>query len=92
MVSLRPDLAGGKAKIKILRQLFFALGIVSALQTVRADETNSVLDAWFAAQTNVHTGSADFVQTRVLKTLTRSLVAGGHISFAAPNDFRWELG
>jgi outer membrane lipoprotein-sorting protein len=92
MVSLRPDLAGGKAKMKMLRQLFFALGIFSALQTVRADETNSVLDAWFAAQTNVHTWSADFVQTRALKTLTRPLVASGNISFAAPNDFRWELG
>ena len=76
----------------MLRQLFIVLGIVSALQNVRADETNSVLDAWFAAQSNVHTWSADFVQTRTLKTLTRPLVAKGHISFAAPNDFRWELG
>jgi len=78
--------------MKTLRQLVFALGIFSALQNVRANETNSVLDAWFAAQTNVHTWSADFVQTRALKTLTRPLVASGHISFAAPNDFRWELG
>ena len=47
---------------------------------------------WFAAQKNVHTWSADFVQTRTLKTLTQPLVANGHISFAVPNDFRWELG
>ena len=40
----------------------------------------------------VHTWSADFVQTRALKTLTQPLVASGHISFAMPNDFRWELG
>ena len=78
--------------MKIFRQLFFALGIISALQNVRADETSRVLDAWFAAQKNVHTWSADFVQTRALKTLTRPLIASGHISFAAPNDFRWELG
>ncbi|MGA2788625.1 MAG: outer membrane lipoprotein carrier protein LolA [Verrucomicrobiota bacterium] len=76
----------------MLRQLLFALGILSALQNTRADETGSVLDAWFAAQASVHTWSADFVQTRALKTLTRPLVASGHISFAAPNDFRWELG
>jgi len=78
--------------MKMIRQLFLALGIFSALQNVRADETNSALDAWFAAQANVHTWSADFVQTRTLKTLTQPLVAKGHIVFAAPNDFRWELG
>jgi len=66
--------------------------MISALRNVRADGTNSVLDAWFAAQANVHTWSADFVQTRTLKTLTQPLVAKGHIVFAAPNDFRWELG
>lgn len=78
--------------MKMLRQFFFALGIFSALQNVRADETNSVLDAWFAAQKNLHTWSADFVQTRALKTLTQPLIAKGHIDFAMPNDFRWELG
>ena len=78
--------------MKMLRQLVFALGIISELQNVRADETNSVLDAWFAAQKNIPTWSADFVQTRALKTLTQPLVANGHISFAVPNDFRWELG
>ena len=78
--------------MKMLRQLFLALGIVSALQNVRADEINTVLDRWFNAQKNVRTWSADFVQTRALKTLTQPLVANGHISFAMPNDFRWELG
>jgi outer membrane lipoprotein-sorting protein len=78
--------------MKMLRQLFFVLGILSALQCVRADETSSVLDAWFAAQKNLHTWSADFVQTRALKTLTQPLVAKGHITFAMPDDFRWELG
>jgi outer membrane lipoprotein-sorting protein len=78
--------------MKMLRQLFLVLGIFSALQNVRADETNSVMDAWFAAQKNLHTWSADFVQTRRLKTLTQPLVARGHIIFAMPDDFRWELG
>ena len=78
--------------MKTLRQLIFALGFFLALQNVRADETNSVMDAWFAAQKNLHTWSADFVQTRTLKTLTQPLVARGHIAFAMPNDFRWELG
>jgi outer membrane lipoprotein carrier protein len=58
----------------------------------RAADTNSVLGAWFAAQKNLHTWSADFIQTRALKTLTRPLVTRGHIAFAMPDDFRWELG
>src|SRR5271166_2182213 len=78
--------------MNMLRQLLFALGLFSGLQNVRADETNSVLDAWFAAQKNLRTWSADLVQTRALKTLTQPLVARGHIAFAMPDDFRWELG
>ena len=78
--------------MKMLRLLFFALGIVCAPQMLPAGQTNAVLDAWFAAQENLHTWSADFVQTRTLKTLTQPLIAKGHILFAMPNDFRWELG
>lgn len=58
----------------------------------RAADTNTVLDAWFAAQKNLQTWSADFTQTRALKTLTQPLITQGHIAFAMPNDFRWELG
>jgi outer membrane lipoprotein-sorting protein len=58
----------------------------------RAADPDAVLDAWFGAQTNLHTWTADLVQTRTLKTLTRPLVVNGHIAFAAPSDFRWELG
>ena len=57
-----------------------------------AADTNAVLDGWFASQTNLQTWAADFTQTRALKTLTQPLVATGHISFAVPNNFRWELG
>ena len=74
------------------RLLLISLGIFSALQSNCADETNTVLEAWFAAQTTLHAWSADFVQTRTLKTLTQPLVAKGHIAFAMPNEFRWELG
>ena len=58
----------------------------------RAANTNAVVDSWFAAQTKVHTWSADFVQTRRLKALTQPLLAQGHIDFAAPDSFRWQLG
>jgi outer membrane lipoprotein-sorting protein len=91
MVSLRAHLAGG-AKISRTRPIFFALVLSFAAQNSFAVDTNTVLDAWFAAQTNLQTWSADFVQTRMLQTLTQPLVATGHVWFAVPDQFRWELG
>jgi outer membrane lipoprotein-sorting protein len=58
----------------------------------RAADTNSPLSTWIAAQANIHTWSADVVQTRTLKSLAQPLKAQGHVWFAAPNRFRWELG
>jgi len=55
-------------------------------------DTNQVLNTWLAAQTNLLSWSADFRQTRTLKTLTTPLDAVGQVWFAAPNRFRWELG
>ena len=55
-------------------------------------DTNAVLDAWFAAQRNIHSISADLTQTRTLKTLVQPLVASGHLWFSPPAQFRWELG
>ena len=63
-----------------------------AAANLRAADTNAVLDAWFAAQARVRSLSADFVQTRTLKTLVQPLLADGHLWFAPPNQFRWELG
>jgi outer membrane lipoprotein-sorting protein len=64
----------------------------SAPATVRATDTNAVLNAWFAAQAHVRNLSADFVQTRTLKTLVQPLVTEGRLWFSLPNQFRWELG
>jgi outer membrane lipoprotein-sorting protein len=58
----------------------------------RARGASSVLATWLASQTNIHTWSAEVVQTRALKSLTQPLTATGHVWFAAPNRFRWELG
>ena len=57
-----------------------------------AADTNAVLDNWFAAQKQLSSWSADFVQTRTLKTLTQPLVANGHVDFALPDQFRWQIG
>jgi outer membrane lipoprotein-sorting protein len=61
------------------------------LQAAAAD-TNAVLAAWLAAQTHLRSWTAEFTQTRTLKTLTQPLVATGRLWFATPNRFRWELG
>lgn len=54
-------------------------------------DTNSIISTWIAAQTNIHTFSADVVQTRTFKSLAQPLTAYGHVWFEAPNRFRWEL-
>jgi len=60
--------------------------------STNAAPLDPVVSSWLAAQSNVHSWSADFVQTRSLKSLTQPLTEKGHIWFAAPNRFRWELG
>jgi outer membrane lipoprotein-sorting protein len=71
------------------------LGMIALFLVVSsgmASDTNSPLQGWLNAQTNVHTWSAKVVQTRTLKSLTQPLIAAGRVWFAAPNRFRWELG
>jgi outer membrane lipoprotein carrier protein len=55
-------------------------------------ESAPILTAWLNAQTNIHSWSADFTQTKTLKSLSQPLTATGHAWFAAPNRARWELG
>jgi len=70
--------------------LLLLLGCCPSPQAATA-ATSALLESWFAAQTNLHTWSADLVQTRSLKALTQPLTARGQVWFAAPNRFRWEL-
>ena len=76
----------------LMQRAFLALALLCGAPAAFATDTNAVLDGWFVAQKNVRTWSADFIQTRHLKALTQPLVATGQIKFAAPGDFRWELG
>jgi outer membrane lipoprotein-sorting protein len=68
--------------------LFVALPYASHAQSA---DPNSLISAWLNAQTNIQTWSADFTQTRRLKALTQPLTATGHVWFAAPNRFHWEI-
>lgn len=62
------------------------------LSNLHAAETSPALSRFLSAQTNLLTWSADLTQIRQLKTLTQPLVSTGHVWFAAPNKFRWEIG
>ena len=65
--------------------------ILACAEPILGADTNAILNNWLSAQKGLQTWQADFVQTRMLKTLTQPLVATGHIWFATPNRFRWEL-
>ncbi|MGA2751337.1 MAG: outer membrane lipoprotein carrier protein LolA [Verrucomicrobiota bacterium] len=91
MVSLRSYMAVAAITKGAARSLLAAACILAARLAPAAD-TNAVLDSWFAAQSNTRTWSAQFTQTRALKSLTQPLVTTGRLWFAMPNRFRWELG
>lgn len=74
--------------MKIIR-LLFALSFAT---TILSAEPDQIISGWLAHQTNLQSWSADFTQTRTLKTLAQPLVSTGQIWFAAPQNFRWELG
>ncbi len=57
-----------------------------------ASEPPSLFDRWLAAQTNLHTWTADVIQTRSLKVLSQPLVSTGKVWVVVPDRFRWELG
>jgi outer membrane lipoprotein-sorting protein len=68
------------------------LGISFVAISARAAETAPVLQKFLSSQTNLLTWSADFTQIRHYKSLSQPLASTGHVWFAAPNKFRWELG
>ena len=72
----------------IIRSLCFLLFSLCAM----AADTNAFITQWLAAQSTLKTWTADFTQTRMLKTLKQPLKSQGRLVFAAPNNFRWQLG
>ena len=69
-----------------------ALLLLVAVLTAHAAEQSLVLDTWFSAQTNLHSFTADVIQTRTLKVLSQPLVSTGKVWVVIPNRFRWEIG
>src|SRR4051794_20880050 len=72
--------------------LCVSLAVASIGIRARGAELNPLVTAWLQGQTNLQTWSAEAIQTRALKSLAQPLTATGHVWFAAPNQFRWELG
>jgi outer membrane lipoprotein carrier protein len=72
--------------------LLWSLALGSWSFPANGAESAPILTAWLNAQTNIHTWSADFTQTKTLKSLSQPLTATGHAWFSAPNRARWELG
>ncbi|MCI0744565.1 MAG: outer membrane lipoprotein carrier protein LolA [Verrucomicrobia subdivision 3 bacterium] len=68
------------------------LAVLSAGSISGAIGSQSPVDSWLNAQTNMLTWSAQVVQTRHLKSLAQPLTAEGRVWFAAPDRFRWEIG
>ncbi len=66
--------------------------LLAGLAKAHATDVGPLLASWLASQTNIQSWSADFTQTRTLKSLAQPLTATGHVWFAFPNRFRWELG
>jgi outer membrane lipoprotein-sorting protein len=76
------------------RDKLWLLPICCAMAGCRLEAAtlSPVVASWLAAQTNMQTWEADFVQTRQLKSLAQPLTATGHLWFEVPNRFRWVLG
>jgi len=68
------------------------LNLIAATDASATTQPSSFVVSWLKAQTQVHSWSADFTQTRSLKSLAQPLTAKGHVWFSSPNQFRWELG
>jgi outer membrane lipoprotein-sorting protein len=75
-----------------MKTILCFVAVAAAALLTHAAENTAALSGWLSAQTNIQTWSADLTQTRRLKTLTQPLVSTGHVWFAAPNKFRWEIG
>jgi outer membrane lipoprotein carrier protein len=79
-----------------MRQSLFLISFLANLLITNGagatSQPSALVASWLRAQTNIQSWTADFIQTRTLKSLAQPLTATGHVWFAAPNQFRWELG
>src|SRR5690348_16878797 len=75
----------------ILQVLLGCFLFLPATAVLHAADNDAQFNQWFEVQTNTHSWSADFIQTRQLKVLNQPLVSAGKV-WVTPGEFRWELG
>ena len=72
------------------------LGLFLVLHSLRASGESTIdlspLKACLEAQGELKSVSADFTQTRALKTLKSPVAIKGHFWFSTPDRFRWQFG
>jgi outer membrane lipoprotein-sorting protein len=74
------------------KSLAIILSIIGLSGSASAQNAAEIVNQWLATQTNIQTWSANFTQSRHLKALVQPLVSTGRVSFAAPSNFRWQIG
>ncbi len=81
------------ARRRLLSVLAFYItaALCAVVLGTHAADYDAQFNEWFEVQTNTHSWSADFVQTRQLKVLNQPLVSAGKV-WVTPGAFRWELG
>ncbi len=89
MVPFRPDLASQRLN-GTAAPLFAILCGFLFPDPASAADADAILDSWIQAQKSCQTWSADFTQTRTLKSLNKPLVSTGKVWFSNPGRFRWE--
>lgn len=92
MDSLIPRLPGVSARLWLLSLLLLAADLFYPATRAADTHADTVIGEWLRHQTNIHTLTADFVQTRKLKALTDPLVVRGRLWFEMSGRFRWEVG
>ena len=88
MTRLASRRSGGWRRVAV-GWLWLGLGLAGGTAAAQSDP---LVNQWIASQTNLHTWSAEAIQTRALKTLSEPLVSTGRVWVAMPDRFRWELG
>jgi outer membrane lipoprotein-sorting protein len=75
-----------------ISRLLFVLLLPVLVHGAEVGPNLAPIKQWIERQNDFRSVSADFVQTRSLRTLKSPLESPGHLWFVAPNTFRWELG
>jgi len=75
----------------VMQILLSVFACCLAASLARGADTDAQFNQWFEVQTNLHSWSGDFIQTRTLKVLNQPLVSTGRV-WVARDKFRWELG